>query len=466
MGATLLTNPAKPIASQRAEESVLAAILTNDEKRMEVMASLLEPEHLHFAPYRMIFAEVVERYYSDDTIDALVIAEALASRLSKVWKIEEREVVDRVRAISLSFDDAVSIAGHAEVIKRHAAYRELLQATDRARAMILEETEDPDKIAGQLSHAATRIATGSITRIQSLSHLEAGRRWVEGVRQEMAAREAGYELGAFFGISALDAVVKGLRPGELMILGGAAGVGKTALSTAMVRNFAHRQHATRKRLGPDQKPVAAAVFSMEMSEGQQGTRVAQAVSRIDGEKLRMGTLSHDELNQAGVAWAREKEIPLHWIFTGELRESQLRTLAVDEVRRHNVGLVVVDHFRLVKTDERFSGQNEADEEIVKFLKNDLAKELDVAVICLAHLTKTIERMDKRPRMDDLRGSGMISAFADFVALLYHPWQHATEREQESGSVRREDFELIFDKARMAAKRTEELWMDMAHMKVR
>jgi replicative DNA helicase len=147
-----------------------------------------------------------------------------------------------------------------------------------------------------------------------------------------------------------------------------------------------------------------------------------------------------------------------------LKQSQVKALCADAIRRHKVGLVVIDHFRLIKTDERFSNPVDADEEIVKFLKANLAKDLNLAVVCLAHTKKG--DLDRRPVMDDLRGSGMISAFADVVAFPHSPWRHATQEQRERGQVAREDLEIIFDKLRSAATGTGELFVDMSRMEIR
>lgn len=455
-------------ASQRAEESVLGAILLDEEVRMEVMASLLEPEHFHFAPYREVYEEIVERYYADDTIDALLVAEARAPRLAKLWKCEEREAVDRVLALT-TFDEKTSggsVSEHAAIIKRHADYRSLLALVKRTERAILEEARDPDVLAGELSTGATRVATSALSKLEVLSHLTAGRRWVEMTKMEIAARESGRELGAFFGIRGIDSVTKGLRPTELMILGGEPGMGKSTVAWAMARNFAKRQLQTRDTLPAGQQMIGTLVLSMEMGESPSGTRIAQASSGIDGEKLRMGTLTRAELREAAYGWAKEKEWPLYWLYSGELRETQIRAIVVDAVRRFNVGLVIIDHFKFINTDERFGSANEADDQIVKFLKSGLAKDLNLAVVCLAHTTKSIERADKRPRMGDLRGSGMISAFADFVSFIFHPWSYATTAEQEKGLIARDEYEVIFDKSRHSAKRTGEIWIDLPRMVVR
>jgi replicative DNA helicase len=209
--------------------------------------------------------------------------------------------------------------------------------------------------------------------------------------------------------------------------------------------------------------VATLILSLEMGEKMSSDRFAEMEAGVEGERLRVAAVTRMELREIAATWAKHRELPLYLNHSGELRESQIRALCVDAIRRHNVGLVIIDHFRFIKTDERFENKNDADEEIVKFLKAALAKDLNLAVVCLAHTTKNENR---RPVMDDLRGSKMISAFADVVSFLYWPWKAQTQENRDRGLVVREEFELIHDKVRQAAPGMGAAWMELANMTIR
>jgi replicative DNA helicase len=84
-------------------------------------------------------------------------------------------------------------------------------------------------------------------------------------------------------------------------------------------------------------------------------------------------------------------------------------------------------------------------------------------VCLAH---TIKNEGRRPTMDDLRGSKMISAFADVVTFLYRPWQTLTKEERDRGLGAREEYELVHDKVRQADSGVGDLWMDLSRMAIR
>lgn len=445
-------------ASQRAEESVIGSLMRSDEARIEIIGLGLDVDQFYYRPYRLLYEEIVERYYADDPIDPLTVAEAVGPKAATMWGISEREAVDKVIHLAGQVFEG-DPAQHVKIIKRHADHRDLVTVASNALHRAMSEESDPEEIAAELSAQATRIITGQLQHSESYNYGELGGRWYRAQQEAIAAKAAGVDLGAYYKIKAVDQYAKGHRPGELFILGGDAGVGKSALAWAMARGFAHSQ-----MIRPVEKRIGTLVLSMEMGEDQSSSRFAQAEARVPGDLLRAGELTRVELREIAQKWAAHRELPLWVNHSGSLRETQLKAIIIDHIRRHNVGVVIIDHFRFIQTDEHFTNRNDADDQVVTFLKANLAKDLNIAVVCLAH-TRDIEQ-GRRPTMNDLRGSKMISAFCDLVAFPYSPWRAATVHERDRGIVSREDFELIWAKVRQGAEGVGELYMDLSTQTVR
>jgi replicative DNA helicase len=287
------------------------------------------------------------------------------------------------------------------------------------------------------------VATNTLITQDILSFEELGKHYVRRAQQEMEAVARGVEMGAHFGLKFIDDWTRGIRPTELWIAGGEPGAGKSAVFWNAAIRFAERQMQR-----PENERLGAFVLSLEMGEDDSEVRLAQSMTKIDGSKLREARQSRTELQRIINEWGRRKQIPAYFNFASTLRASQLRALVVEAIRRHNTGLIIIDHFRYFDMDHRTHDAIQEDEEKARFLKEDIAKELNVAVICLAHTTKAIESSaDRRPTLSHLRGSGLVAAHADFVSFVYRPYMYASESAKNNGTVLDTDAEMIFRKNR-------------------
>jgi replicative DNA helicase len=449
--------------SEQAEVSVVGQMLARPKVIGEVSATLLQGSDFLVAAHHVLYDHMVESFYADDPIDPLTVAEGCMKRLERLWGVQHDEVVRRVRDMA-----AVGAAGlgeapeHALVVKRYSDLRSLLDLSAAIRVAVEREELSPDQIAGMASSEAMKIATDSSSEKHELVHFsDAGRRFIHEMKTRMALRDQGVNIGVRFGISAIDSFTSGLQPTELLIGGGEAGVGKSAVWWKAAMNYAESE----ARKAPDQQRIGTLVFSLEMGETPSSMRWAQGLTAIESTHMRSGALRQDELRKIVEEWGRKKHYPLWMNYSAGLSLSQIRAIVAEGIRKHNIGLVVIDHFLLLTPDTPGLKANEADDERVKFLKQQIAMDLDVAVVCLAHTRKDIERADKRPRMGDLRGSGMIAAFADYVMLMYRPWRYATEKEQSSERVAITDAEMLHVKNRHGAEGVGNFYIDLAKMLV-
>lgn len=455
--------PPPPPYSEEAESSVVGQLLSQPKTVGEVVATLLEPAHFYVPGYRALYGAIVDAYYADDPIDPLSIGELVSKPLSRSWKCTEAEAVGRVQ--QLAQGRGAKFAGHAvdhaKLVKRDADYRQLLDLSVEINRSVARESEQPAEIAGLASQKAMQVATNTLLTQEIVNYADLGRRFVTIQRTLMAARSQGVEVGAYFGLSFIDSFTRGLRPSELFIMAGEPGAGKSAVTWKASQLFAERQMKK-----PVEKRIGTLVLSLEMGEEPSSTRLAQAITELDGGKLREGRTDEDDLKKVIDEWNLRKDIPLFFNFTSTLRASQLRALVVEAIRRHNIGLVVIDHMRYFDMDGRWQNKLEEEEAKARFLKQDIATELNVAVICLAHTTKGIESTDdKRPRLSHLRGSGQVAAHADFVAFVYRPYNHAKREDIDEGRVKRTDAELIYAKNRHGLDGTARFHFDPSTMTV-
>jgi replicative DNA helicase len=163
---------------------------------------------------------------------------------------------------------------------------------------------------------------------------------------------------------------------------------------------------------------AVAVFSMEMSASQLAFRLISSLGRINQQHLRTGELADEEWPRVTSAITLLSEAKIFIDDTPALSPMELRARARRLKREHDLGLIMIDYLQLMQVPG--SKENRATEisEISRGMKA-LAKELNVPVIALSQLNRSLEqRTDKRPVMADLRESGAIEQDADVIVFIY------------------------------------------------
>jgi replicative DNA helicase len=325
------------------EAALVGRLLREPALTGEVVGTLLEPQHFRAAASRTLYAAIVEQFFADEPVEPLVIGELNAKTLSTLWHVDERTAVARV--IELADRAQGSPLEAAKLVKRDADYRALLQIADNVRDRVQVEQDSPEEIAGIMGQAALQVASSGIQSQEIVSFADAGRAFVRDIRVAQAARQAGVELGAYFGLHAIDAYVRGLRPTELLIGGGEPGVGKSAVWWRAGLSFAERQA---KR--PPERQVGTMIVSLEMGPTPSNARFASMLGRVTGHRHPRGHAQRPRPAEDHRRLAQRTEVPLWLNYAPTLRASQLRALISEAIRRHNVGLVIIDHFRMWDLD--------------------------------------------------------------------------------------------------------------------
>ena len=225
---------------------------------------------------------------------------------------------------------------------------------------------------------------------------------------EKLSQQKGEITGIPTGFYDLDKVTSGLHENELIIIAARPAMGKTAFALNLATNIAMNTDKT------------VALFNMEMSGEQLAMRMLSSVGQIEANKLRSGKLEHHDWKKFNEAMSRLAETKLFIDDTAGMTISEIkakcRRLANSE---GGLGIVIIDYLQLISGSARYAGNRQQEvSEISRSLKT-LAMELNIPVIALAQLSRTVEgREDKRPLLSDLRESGSIEQDADIVAFLY------------------------------------------------
>lgn len=219
--------------------------------------------------------------------------------------------------------------------------------------------------------------------------------------------EAGWraEGGLQTGLSGLDRLLGGMERGEVIVLGAAPSVGKTALACNIL------SEQLRKR-------IPCAFFSLEMRGELIVARLASEQSGVPLQRARREKLEGEDFDRYSTASRIVSCWPLRICDESTQTVSQVRSRLRRYKAEHRIEFAAVDYLQLVEPGVRANTRNDAITHISRQLKA-AAMELEIPLLVLAQLSRDHRKANRLPSLYDLRESGAIEADADKVILL-HP----------------------------------------------
>ena len=332
------------------------------------------------------------------TIDIVTLSE----ELTKHGKLEEAGGVTNISTLVGSTPNSYNYESYIDIVLDNAIRRDVHQV-----AAHIADTSRLAKTAEEALAEAERAVSG-ISRSRSRGKFSTMEDVMAETMDRLALMQAGGASGVSSGIAGIDSIVGGWQRGDLVIVAARPSVGKTALATTMAANAAFRSGK------------AIAIFSLEMSREQIGSRMLSSVSGIGLHEIRHGQLDLAEMTEVMAASDRIKRSKIFVedapIATPGEMKSKCRRLK----KEHGLDLVVVDYLQLMSPDRGNKDSNRVYDvaEISRGLKA-LARELDVPVVALSQLSRSSEyRENNEPKLSDLRDSGAIEQDADVVLMLW------------------------------------------------
>ncbi len=228
--------------------------------------------------------------------------------------------------------------------------------------------------------------------------------------EQIATRADGQRIGLPTGLGTLDQKTGGLQTSDLILVAGRPGLGKTSLALNFVEHAAVRLGKT------------CAVFSMEMSELQVVQRLISMTAEIDGNRMRRGRLSMEELQSISQASAQLQQAPIFIEESSRLTVTDILAKSRRLQAERGLDLVVIDYLQLIEGAEESENRVREVAQISGSLKA-IARELQVPVVAVSQLSRQIETRGTEPMLSDLRDSGSLEADADLVMFLWQKDQN-------------------------------------------
>lgn len=380
-----------------AEESILGSMLL-DNSIITPVSEKLPVESFYLDRHRYLYSAMLDVFASKLIIDNLLIIENILS------KGQGEEVGGLPYLLELTEKVATSVNWnhHAEIIYEKYMRRRLIETGN----VIIENGYEAEEIKEGLSNAESLIFNLGKGRMSSdfVPMKQVASQVFDTIHKRMS--QDGNCIGTESGFDELDNITSGFKPSELIILGARPAMGKSAFALNLALNIAENN-----------KTVA--FFSLEMSIEQLGMRFLAMKSGIDSQRLQRGILTEAQIPQLAFATGELAKLPIMIEDMANCTVPQIvgkcRRLATER----DLGLIVIDYLQLMSGSGK--GRENRQQEISEISRGLklLARELDVPVLALSQLSRTLEqRPDKRPMLSDLRESGAIEQDADMIFFLY------------------------------------------------
>ena len=429
--------PARTLPNNlEAEESVLGSCFLS-KYALQKATEILTADSFYNEKNSKIFQTMIELQENNTPIDLTTVTSSLKNKkeLTAVGGVEYlTEVLNFVPTAS-------NVDYYIKTVDESATLRGLIQT---AEEIAQEGYNNEEEINDILDNSEKKIL--NIVKRRSANEFRTIKEVLAKTQADLErlSKNKGQINGLETGWYDFDKLTTGLHPNELIIIAARPAMGKTAFALNLATHVAMTQDKT------------VALFTLEMPAEQVASRIISAQGQIDGFKLRTGNL----LNQD---WKRINEASSRLANTNLVIDDTAAGMSIGEIRakcrrmassEKGLALVVIDYLQLISGGKNYGANRQQEVSDISRSLKILAMELEIPVIALSQLSRSVEsRDDKRPMMSDLRESGSIEQDADIVAFLYRDDYYNKEaRTEDNNSIS----ELIIGKHRNGPTATIEL----------
>lgn len=217
------------------------------------------------------------------------------------------------------------------------------------------------------------------------------------------------------GYKELDESTGGFKPGELIIIAGRPGMGKTTFAINLIKNMCYASNRV-------------AMFSLEMSESSLASKIVSFESNVLLKKILNHKLNPEDWERVSFSTHRFKKYNL---LIDDSSYVNVSTIEEEISKIENIDIIFVDYLQLIVSDALIGANRVLEVAKITRTLRAIAKDKNVPIVVLSQLSRANEaRVDKRPMLSDLRDSGSIEQDADKVLFLYRPGYYS-EKEDPS-----------------------------------
>lgn len=373
------------------EKTLLGLLLLNDKNYIEcrdivTFSDFALPQH------QTLYYAIEQLYLREKKIDVHLLLDYIKSNElmekigGEVYFIELQTIIE----------NSESIPNMAKIIRKKHHRRQIQEITVNLHAKLKEDLNYTDDEIDKLITDIVNANNSTLDESYSTAKSALAEAFNQLAKQSASGIMSGYPY--------LDEIIGGFKTKHLIVLAARPSMGKTMLALNMAMNMVRNK-------------IPVAFLSLEMSKTDIALRAMVSMTGIPYGNIVSARVTSEEWESLTNLSVVFSEMPL-FISEATMDMKEIRRTTRKLKQEHNIQVLFIDYLQLIAGTKYTDNRNLEIGWITKELKA-LAKELDIAVILLSQLNRSLEaRMDKRPVASDLRDSGSIEQDADIVMFIY------------------------------------------------
>jgi replicative DNA helicase len=376
-----------------AEKEILSVIISKPNKLYDI-SHIIKADDFYRETNRLIYQTVAEMVIAEEPLDMVNLSERL-KRDGNLDKIGGLGVITDICQPAF----VANVEAQAKIVADYSRRRRLIEKARMLATLAQDMNQEPDEVACQIADDISGLTAEASENTKTAK---------DGVMDfatliDKRAKRKGELLNT--GLTDIDAKIKSFEAGQLIVIAGRPGHGKTALAGTIAVNMALRG-----------KKIL--MFSMEMSHEELLGRFVSRLGGISGEKLKEPSqMTPDDWSAYVTALNSVGELPIAINSQGDLTPADVANVATRWQRHNGLDVIMIDYLQLMSSGKKTDSRVQEVSYITRTLKN-LAVRLKLPIILLSQLSRANDKENRAPKLTDLRDSGTIEQDANTVLLIH------------------------------------------------
>lgn len=389
-----------PPSNRDSEKAVIGCCLINPVLIDKCEGWIQTPDAFYYNNNKTLWRLMLKMWRNKETIDTITVV----SRFREIYPgVDDTNGAYYITGLVSNIPTTANVEAYAKIVWEKHTQREVIRGAKELETMSYDDHAKVERVLTKHKNKIIELEQMQPSQAQEVEII------VSNTEESIRTRSNMIK----FGIKALDAPANGMTRGEITILGGRPGHGKTTLCVNTVRSLVHQ----------DRKLI---LFNREMSNIEFMKKLITLESQyLDYTNVRKGELTPKEVEELPSVTAKIRRIYQDKL----IMYDTIRDLpsAMREIRKHNPDVVIDDYIQLIKGNKNLDRRFQIEEILMEY--KWIAKEKNLAAFLISQLSRDIEkRFDPRPKMSDYAESGVIEQVTENALFVFYGYNFDPEHE--------------------------------------